>query len=590
MLSDGILPSNEGRGYVLRRLLRRAVRHGMLCGIEGSFLHTGVGILVDMFGKAYPELGSNRQHLVATIAAEEERFLTTISQGLELLRIELDKVGDGGVLAGDSAFRLYDTFGFPLELTVEIAEERGVKVDEDSFRKALEVQRNQARAAREQTDAMRTGDASALVQDLPQTQFTGYSKLSDSGKVLALLGEKRLEQAETGARILVVLDKTPFYAEGGGQVADTGAMLTGDAVLEVETVENIDGVFLHHCRVVRGTLRPGVNVTAEVSARRRDIQANHTATHLLHKVLRRVLGDHVRQAGSMVGPERLRFDFTHPGPLDPEEIQRIQHQVNALIAADLPVETQEMTMDEARKQGAIALFGEKYGDIVRMVSAGDVSRELCGGTHVLTTSRIRGFKIVSETGIGAGLRRIEALTGDAMLRHLFEIETTLERAATVAKARPENLTLRIEELLGEVRDQKNRAEKLQTKLFTQESGNLVDEAEELQGVKVLARRVDAADMAALRTQTEQILGKLGSGVVVLGAVADGKVSLVAAVSKDLVGRGVHAGKIIGVVAKVVGGGGGGRPDMAQAGGKDPSLLDEALGKVFPLVGQQLAAQ
>lgn len=591
MLSDGILPSNEGRGYVLRRLLRRAVRHGMLCGLEGSFLHTGVELLTDMFGQAYPDLVSNRQHIAATILAEEERFLITIRGGMELLKGELEKIGSGGVLAGEAAFRLYDTFGFPLELTIEIAGEQNVTVDEDGFRKALEVQRTQARAAREQVDAMRVGDAASLVADLPATQFTGYINFSDSAKILALIGgERRLDLAEAGEQILVVLDKTPFYAEGGGQVGDSGSIQTENAVLTVDTVTKSEGVFLHRCRVETGTVKPKDNCTAEVSVRRRDIQANHTATHLLHKVLRKVLGEHVRQAGSLVDGDRLRFDYTHPGALGPEEILRIETEVNALIAADLPVDTQELSMAEARQQGAIALFGEKYGDRVRMVSVGDVSRELCGGTHVVSTARIRGFKVLTETGIGAGVRRIEAVTGTAMLRHMFALDETLQNAAAAAKARPENLGARIEELQAELREQRHRADRLQARLFVLESSSMLDNTVDVQGVKILARQVDAVDMAALRIQAEQVLGKLGSGAVVLGAANEGKVNLVAAVSKDMVGRGVHAGNIIGVVAKIVGGGGGGRPDMAQAGGKDVSNLDEALAQVIQVVKQQLAGK
>lgn len=591
MLSDGILPANEGRGYVLRRLLRRAARHGMLCGIEGSFLYTAVELLINMFGDQYPDLEANRQHLVTTIKAEEERFLATIRGGMELLRAELEKVGEGGILDGASAFRLYDTFGFPLELTVEIAQEHQVKVDEDGFCRSLEVQRNQARAAREQIDAMHVGGASALVADLPTTQFTGYMAYSDSAKILALVcGEERRDRVETGEQVIVVLDKTPFYAEGGGQIGDSGVIHAGDAVLQVENVTRNEGVFLHHSYVANGVFNAGANVVAEVSVRRRDIQANHTATHLLHMALRKVLGDHVRQAGSLVEAERLRFDFTHPGALEAEEIQRIENEVNALIAADLPVESQEMSMEEARNRGAIALFGEKYGDSVRMVSVGDVSKELCGGTHVLSTARIRGLKVLSETGIGAGIRRIEAVTGTAMLKHFFKTEETLYAAAAVAKAKPENLGTRIEELIAELREQRLKAEKLQSKLFALESGSMLDEAEDVEGIKVLARRAEAADMAALRLQAEQVLAKLGSAVVVFGAPAAEKVNLVAAVSKDLVGRGIHAGKIIGIVAKAVGGGGGGRPDLAQAGGKDPSMLGEALNQVSQLVRQQLVGQ
>lgn len=591
MLSDGILPGNEGRGYVLRRLLRRAVRHGMLCGFEGSFLYTGVNLLSSMFGDAYPELEANRQHLAATIKAEEERFLSTIQGGMELLKAELEKVGEGGVLDGEAAFRLYDTFGFPLELTVEISQEYNVKVDEEGYLKALEVQRSKARAAREQVDAMHVGDSSHLVADLPPTQFTGYSVYSESVTVLALIvGEERREQAGSGEDVLVILDRTPFYAEGGGQIGDSGALESGEAVLTVENVTNSDGVYLHHARVETGIIKAGANGTAEISGRRRDIEANHTATHLLHAALRKVLGEHVRQAGSLVAVDRLRFDFTHPGALGSGELQSVENEVNALIAADLPVEAQEMSMEDARKQGATALFGEKYGSTVRMVSVGETSRELCGGTHVPSTGRIRGLKILAETGIGAGIRRIEAVTGSAMLRHFFGVEKTLQEAAAAAKTSPQSLKQRVEELQAELRDYRAKAERLQSKLFGIESHYMLKEAVDIAGAKVLTRRIDSADMAALRVQAEQVLAKLGSGVIVLGAPAEGKVNLVTAVSMDLVARGVHAGKIIAAAAKAVGGGGGGRPDLAQAGGKDPGRLDEAFAQAAEIVRQQLAGQ
>lgn len=591
MFSDGILPANEGRGYVLRRLLRRAVRYGLLCGLDGSFLHTGVEPLVGIFGEVYPQLAANRQYLVSAIKAEEERFLTTIREGMELLKDELARVGAGGVLAGEAAFRLYDTFGFPLELTVEIAGEHQVQVDEDGFRKALEHQRSQARAAREQVDAMKVQDTAALLRDVPATEFSGYSALSAAGKVLALLGPKgRLEETGPGEPVLVVLDKTPFYAEGGGQVGDSGVIYSGRARVEVETVTRQDGVFLHHGRVVQGTIGVGDDVTAEVSARRRDIQANHTATHLLHHALRKVLGEHVVQAGSLVEGERLRFDFTHPRGLTADELARVEREVNALIGADLPVDAREMSMEEARRMGAIALFGEKYGERVRVVSVGDVSRELCGGTHVASTALIRGFKILSETGIGAGVRRVEAVTGDAMLRHFFRTEELLAKAAAVAKTQPELLAARIEELQQQLKEQKSRAEKLESKLFKLESGALVGAAVEVDGIKVLARRVDAADMAALRTRAEQVLAQMGGGVVILGAVQDGKVNLAATAGKDALARGVHCGKLIGAVAREVGGGGGGRPDMAQAGGKDPSRLEQALALAPRVLQEQIAQQ
>jgi alanyl-tRNA synthetase len=575
MLADGVLPTNDGRGYILRRLLRRAVRHGMLCGLEGSFLHTGVEVVVDLFGDVYPELFANREHLLATIKAEEERFLATISQGMELLQRELAALGGQGILNGETAFRLYDTYGFPLELTVEISAEKGFQVDEDGFKAALERQRIQAREAREHVDAMVIKDIASLLPDIPATQFAGYQALAGGGKILALVTHQRLDLVQEG-QVVVVLDSSPFYGEGGGQVGDTGVIQGKDFRLTVENVTRAEGVLLHHCLVEKGPVQVGSAFTAEVSTRRRDIQANHTATHLLHKALKRVLGDHVRQAGSLVDGERLRFDFTHSAPVEPEQIRRIEAEVNALIGADLPVDAREMPMEEARKLGAVALFGEKYGDKVRVVRVGDISIELCGGTHVPSTARIRGFKIVSEVGIGAGLRRIEALTGDHLLRHFFQVEDALALAAREAKARPDTLVNRIRELGQEVKDAQREIEALRNQLFAKEAGDLVSTARDVEGIKILAKKVQVADMGALRTQAEQLLVKLGSGVVVLGAVSQDKVNLVATVSKDLQAKGIHAGKLVGAVAQLVDGGGGGRPDMAQAGGKNPAALDNAL--------------
>lgn len=590
MLADGILPGNEGRGYVLRRLLRRAVRHGLQLGLEGPFLYTGIAPLLGIFGETYPELMSNRQHLAATIKAEEERFLATIQAGMELLRVQLATVGRGGVLGGEEAFRLYDTFGFPLELTVEMAEEEEVRVDEDGFRKAMEGQRAQARAARDQVEAMLADSASALVAQLPATLFTGYNSLKEKAAVLALLdGKNMLAQAQAGQEILLALDKTPFYPEGGGQVADRGFIRGHNSLLAVEAVSKSDSVILHQGRVLEGMFKTGDQVEAEVAPGRQDIQANHTATHLLHHALRRVLGDHVHQAGSLVEGEKLRFDFTHPGPVSPQEIQAIEAEVNTLIAADLPVICREMSRDEAQQLGAIALFGEKYGQRVRVVSVGEVSRELCGGTHVASSAGIRGFKILAETGIGAGLRRIEAVTGTGLLRYFFSREQMLEEAAAVAKARPETLVARIEELQGELKEQRRRAEKLAAQVFALESDKLLARAVEVAGVKVLASRVTAADMPALRNEAELILAKLG-GVVVLGAVQADKVNLVAAAGKEAMARGIHAGKLIGPIARTLGGDGGGRGDLAQAGGKEPEKLEAALALVAQLVAEQIRPQ
>ncbi|MTI94955.1 MAG: alanine--tRNA ligase [Firmicutes bacterium] len=589
MLADGILPANEGRGYVLRRLLRRAVRHGMLCGLKGSFLHTGVQKVVDMFGDVYSELSANQEHILKTVVNEEERFLATISQGMDLMERELAALSAGGTLDGETAFKLYDTYGFPLDLTQEIAAERGFVVDEKGFANALEQQRAQARAARSEVDAMMTRDLSGELKDVPATEFTGYGALSASGRVLAILAPDKREQAAVGEQVILVLDKTPFYAEGGGQIGDTGILQAGSASVQVENTTATGGIVLHHGQVVTGEIAVGDSVVAEVSGRRREIQANHTATHLLHKVLRDVVGEHVRQAGSLVEPGRLRFDYTHTSPLTPEELEQVEGRVNALIASDLPVTAAEMSLDEARKQGAVALFGEKYGDQVRVVSVGDFSQELCGGTHVKTTARIRGFKIVGETGIGSGVRRIEAITGDAVLRHLHTVETTLTAAAQAAKTKPENLVERIGELQAELRRYRQENEKLQSQIFSLQTSSILDQTEDVNGVPVLARQVESADMAALRNQAEQLAAKLKSGVVVLATTADDKVNLVAVVSKDLLKSGLHAGKLVGKVAKAVGGGGGGRPDMAQAGGRNPQQLPQALEQVPTIVAEQMQA-
>lgn len=587
LLADGVLPSNEGRGYVLRRLLRRAVRKGIQLGFDGPFLYTGIDPLLGIFGGVYPELGGNRQHITVTIKAEEERFHVTIQEGMELLNALLEKIGKGGVLDGRDAFRLYDTFGFPLELTVEIAGERGVQVDEDGFRKALEVQRSQGRAAREQIEFLSSGGVAALVAGFEPTVFTGYSATDADAEILALFNEEmQITQAGSGETVYIVLDATPFYPEGGGQVGDRGVIKSAEARLVVEGVSASEGVIIHKALVKEGVVSVGAKVKAQLAAQRRDVEANHTATHLLHHALGLVLGDHVRQAGSLVEAQRLRFDFTHPHPLSVSEIERVEQEVNALIGAGLPVVAAEMTKDEAIKKGATALFGEKYGEQVRVVSVGSVSMELCGGTHVANTAAIRGLKIVSETGIGAGLRRIEAVTGTGLLAYYNQQEAVLEEAAALVKSSQTGLIPRLRELLAELKEQKQRGDSLAARIFTLESEQILAGVTEAAGVKVLSCQVTAADMAALRAQSEQMLAKLGGGVVVLAAVHGAKVDLVAAVSKDLVAEGVHAGRILKEIAKAVAGDGGGRADLAQAGGKDPSRLPEALALAGRLVATQ----
>lgn len=584
MLADGILPGNEGRGYVLRRLIRRGVRHGLRLGLKEPFLFSGVEPLLDIFGQVYPELSDSRQHSLGTIRAEEERFLATIDAGLELLKIELTKVGSGGLLAGDDAFRLYDTFGFPLELTIEIAHEQGVKVDEDGFHKALAGQRALARAAREQVDAM--GTAPSLAEHLPATVFSGYGSDAGGAQVLALFADNQpLAQAEGGSEVLVVLDKTPFYPEGGGQVGDSGRIESAAASLTITGVSAHDGVIFHRGRVQKGTLKQGDLVTATVDQKRRDIEANHTATHLLHYSLGRVLGSHVRQAGSLVDGDRLRFDFTHPQPLTNQQIESVENEINALIAADLPVDCREMSREEADRLGATALFGEKYGEQVRVVAVGEISRELCGGTHVASTARVRGIKIVAETGIGAGLRRIEAITGNALFRHYRAQERILGQAAAAAKTTPANLVARVDELQAEAKALRERAAKLEAQDFARKTADLLAGVKEVAGVNVLAAQVQSPDLPTLRTQTEVIQEKLGSGVVVLGSIHGDKVSLVATVSKDWQQKGIHAGQLIKAIAAQVGGSGGGRADLAQAGGKEPAGLAQALAKSLALVEQ-----
>lgn len=590
MLADGILPGNEGRGYVLRRLLRRAVRRGIQLGLTEPFLYTGLDPLLKIFGDVYPELAANRKHILTTVQAEEERFHATIQEGMALLEQQLKKVGRGGVLTGDDAFRLYDTFGFPLELTVEIAAEVEVTVDEDGFRKALEVQRCRARAAREQIDVLEGSGIAHLVSGFEPTVFTGYSSSFSKSKIIALTdGERILESAGPSDWIFVVLDTTPFYPEGGGQVGDKGVIKNASALLTVEGVSAIGGVILHKVLVREGLIKTGSLVEAQLAVERRDVEANHTATHLLHHALALVLGDHVRQAGSLVEPERLRFDFTHPQPVTPLELEAVEKEVNGLIAANLPVIVGEMSRNEAIEKGAIALFGEKYGDKVRVVAVGDVSMELCGGTHVANTAAIRGFRIIGETGIGAGLRRIEAVTGSGLFTYFDSLEAVLGEAAAVAKTTRENLVPRLKELQGELKAQKQLNDKLTAKIFNLESGEILRGAQETGGIKVVTSRVTAADMAALRNQAELVLAKLGRGVVVLAAVQSAKVDLVAAVSKDLVAVGIHAGRILKEVAKIVGGNGGGRPDLAQAGGKEPAQLDQALALVVSLVAAQHGA-
>ena len=593
LISDGVLPSNEGRGYVLRRILRRAVRFGKSLGLNDPFLYRMVPVVGQLMGNAYPEILEKQEYVQKVIRIEEERFHETLHDGMRVAEDMIQKVKqqNRSQILGEEAFLLYDTYGFPIDLTEDIAEEHGLTVDQEGFKVAMEAQRQRARNARQEVRAWdQTLLLTGALEGLPPTQFLGWDTMAASGQVLALIqGKERVATAQEGGEVLVLLDQTPFYGESGGQVGDSGSLIAEGAVLQVEdTLKLPDGKIIHQARVKTGIIRESDEVTAQVEEElRRDTARNHSATHLLHKALKEVVGEHVNQAGSLVEPERLRFDFSHFTALSPEEIQAVEERVNQQIWRNLYVESRETSLEEARAMGAMALFGEKYGERVRLVSIGDYSRELCGGTHVDRTGTCGIFKIVSEAAIGAGLRRIEALTGSGAYRYLSERMQVLLDTATVIKAPPLEVSHRVETLQQALRDREKEISALQGRLAIYEVEHLLDQTQEIQGIKVLATGVKADDVETLRAMADLIRDKLGSGVVILGSPWADRVGFVAMVTKDLLGRGLHAGKIIKAVASVAGGGGGGRPDMAQAGGKDPSRLDEALGMGIEMIGKML---
>jgi len=591
-VADGAMPSNEGRGYVLRRLLRRAARYGRLLGVTEPFLYRVAEAVINQMGEVYPELVANRTRVTRIIRSEEERFGATLAQGSDLLEQIMARTRQAGqkIIAGEEAFRLYDTYGFPLELTKEIAAEEGFTVDEAGFQVALEEQRERARRARQEHDYLSEEEAfwQRLRDRVGTTTFVGYTALEGEARILALLrAGNEVPALHAGQEGECVLDLTPCYATAGGQVSDRGVLEAQNARAEVlEVTAPVEGLYVHRVAVVEGCLNPGVAVRVKVDVQRRKRTCrNHSATHLLHKALREVLGDHVNQAGSLVAPERLRFDFTHYASLEPEEFRAVEQRVNEQILANLPVTTTETTLEEARARGAVALFGEKYGERVRLVQIGDYSLELCGGTHVATTAEIGAFKLVSEGSIGAGLRRVEAVTGDGVLEYLAARERELQEIARLVKAGSQDVVRRVEGLVARVRELEAELQALQDRLAVREVLDLLHLTREVDGVKVLAARVQGRDTPGLRGMVDLLRERLGSGVVVLGSTLQGKVNLVAGVTADLVARGYHAGNIIREVAALVGGGGGGRPDMAQAGGKDPARLDEALAAVSSIVAR-----
>ncbi len=593
MISDGIMPSNAGRGYVLRRLLRRACRHGRLLGIAPGFLTELAQTVIDGSKDGYPELEEKQEFIKKVIRKEEEQFDKTIDQGLGILAEMKENMVKEGVktLSGSDAFKLYDTYGFPIDLTKEILEEEGMAVDEDGFKAAMEVQREQARKMRKTTNYM-GADVTVYESIDPSitSKFVGYDHLEYESKITVLTTEEEVVDAlSDGEKGTLFVEETPFYATSGGQEADNGIIRCADGEFVVEDVVKLLGGKIGHVGYMRkGMMKVGDTVFLSVEPEKRKLSArNHSATHLLQKALRTVLGTHVEQAGSFVNEERLRFDFSHFSPMTPEEIQKVEDLVNESISNSLPVIIKNMPIEEARKTGAQALFGEKYGDIVRVVNMGDYSIEFCGGTHVSNTGEIGAFKILSESGVAAGVRRIEALTSKGLIRYYNELEHKMQEAAKLLKATPDNLIEKIGHLQTEAKELHSEVESLKSKLAKDAMGDVMDQVEEVNGMKVLAVRVNGVDMNGLRELGDQLKTKLGEGVVVIASETDGKVSLMATVTDGAQKAGAHAGNLIKGIAALVGGGGGGRPNMAQAGGKNSAGIPDALAKVKEVVAEQI---
>ena len=594
MTADGVLPSNEGRGYVLRRLLRRAARHGKLLGIEGEFLAELSKSVIACSGEAYPELVEKQDYIFKILSIEENSFYKTIDKGMEILKADMEEMKAAGekVMSGEKSFRLYDTYGFPVDLTKEILAEEGMEIDEDAFTAEMKAQKERARSARAKSNYM--GAAETVYNELPvelETAFAGYDVYDvANAKIVALVANEAVaETAQAGDTVAVFLDRTPFYAESGGQVGDQGVIKTETGVVKVTNcVKVVGGKIAHMGEVTEGLVQVGEMACASIDVELRMASSrNHSATHLLHKALRTVLGTHVEQAGSYVSAERLRFDFTHFAAMTADEIKEVERLVNDAIFASYDVHTDEMSIDEARNRGAMALFGEKYGEVVRVVDMGGYSIELCGGAHLKNTAQVGSFKILSENGVAAGVRRIEAVTGKEALKHYQAQEDEIKEICRLVKSTPDKLLGRLEQLLAEQKETAKELEKLKAKMAGGAADEMLNSKVEIGGVAVLAAEVKDMDGNALRTMGDQLKQKLGSGVVVLASGKDGKVNLMAMATDDVVKKGVHAGNIIKAAAAVCGGGGGGRPNMAQAGGKDASKIADALEKAKEVVAEQL---
>jgi alanyl-tRNA synthetase len=587
MLADGVLPSNEGRGYVLRRILRRAARHGVLLGLEAPFLHRVSDSVVDELGEAFPELRERRAYVLERVRREEERFLETLGKGLAVLEEEVRELRErgGAELAGEVVFRLYDTYGFPVDLTEDILQGEGLGLDQQGFEAAMNRQRARGRAAWKGSGQEAVGEVYSRIAAEVPVEFRGYEGLAITSAIRALLVEgASAEEARAGDAVEVVVEETPFYPESGGQVGDRGTMTTAGGRIEVEdTQKPVDGLIVHRGRVVEGTVRLDESVDLSVdSGRRQGAVRHHTGTHLLHAALRDVLGPQAVQRGSLVAPDRLRFDFTHDAPVSPEELERIEDRVNDWIESNAPRREETLPYREALGQGAVAMFGEKYGDEVRVISYGDFSKELCGGTHASSTGEVGLLKVVAEGGVAAGVRRVEALSGREALLRFRSQEQALVRTAEMLRTPISELTTRVEKLLDERRALEREIEELRAGQRRAASGDLASEVREVGGVRVLATRVQGVGARELRALVDDLRSRLSSGVVLLAAEREDGVTLALGVTPDLVKR-LKAGELIREVAKIVGGKGGGRPDFAQAGGHDASRLDEAFERLFVLV-------
>ncbi len=592
LIADGVFPGNEGRGYVLRRILRRAYRFGSALGIEGAFLYRLVGDVARVMGDAYPEIMRGVESIAGVIRREEERFASTLSAGMNLLEEMLDEAKDRGeeVLAADGVFKLYDTFGFPPDLSEDVARERGLGIDRAGFEELMEEQRRRARAARQESEEGGR-ELLSLVGELEPTKFVGYDHVEVSARVLALVsGDERSPSAQGDDEVVVFLDRTPFHAEGGGQVGDVGILRGPEGEVVIEDTRQLPGdIVAHFGRVESGQLRRGDDVVAVVDeATRRDIARHHTATHLLHAALKEVLGEHIAQAGSLVAPHRLRFDFAHPEALSVEDVRRVEDRVNERVLRVLPVTAVWMDRERAMDSDVVALFGDRYQETVRVVSVEGVSRELCGGTHVSDTGEIGMVKILSEESVGAGVRRLEVVAGRAALRWARELESSRRALAELLEVSPSDIRRRVEDLLENIAELRRQRERLEARLVDRQAKELGDRAEKVEGIAVLAEKVDAPGPDRLREMADSLREEMGDCAFVLATVADGKVQLIGAATASAVGKGAHMGNVVRELGQLLGGGGGGKPDMAQAGGGRPDLLEEVLRRGRELITEQLS--